>query len=257
MYFIGQSTIMAQLQILLPRLYQSKKGANILLRGPSGWGKTRMAYLICNYLASRDFQFSIGNKEPFNKNLWVHLIDEVHLVKEPEYLYPLMDSGNYVFVLTTNDVEILPEALSNRCYEYIFAPYTVEELRIITQDALWSKMDTECLDLIIDSGGRNPRIIIKLVDRINLYQAERGIIPDRDKLVTVLKAYLGIINGLDIECQRYIEVLREAGGRAALDTLSVMLHINKDSIRYNIEPVLLQKRLIQITSKGRILLDAQ
>lgn len=254
MDFIGQYHIMQQLQLLLPKLYEEKGSANILLRGPSGWGKTRMALKICNYLTDRNFQYVIGDRAPIRKDIWVHLVDEVHIIEKPEYLYPLMDSGKYVFVFTTNDVNVVPEALSNRCFDYIFEPYTIEQLRLIAGENLCRQLPSNCLDMLIDASGNNPRILIALVNQINLYQIRKKEIHDVKTMEQVLKNHLGIVNGLDTMCQRYLDALKSVGGKAGLDTLSIMLHINKDSIRFNIEPILLNKKLIQISSKGRIIL---
>ena len=74
-----------------------------------------------------------------------------------------------------------------------------------------------------------------------------------NKFRELVKDIFGIEDGLDVSARRYVETLRELGGRASLDTLATMLHIDKSTIQYFVEPVLLYKRLIKITPKGRIL----
>ena len=129
MYFFGQGHIMKQLDSILPWLYEdTSRSMNILIRGPSGWGKTRMAFMICNYLTGGKFEYCLGDNLVFNTKQRVHFIDEVHLLKDPEPLYPLMDEGKYVIILATNDVDILKEALSNRCTQM----YTVYILGILS-----------------------------------------------------------------------------------------------------------------------------
>ena len=107
---------------------------NFLMRGPSGWGKTRMSFMICNYLTGGDFDYQLaGDNFYFNEETRVHFIDEIHLLQTPEVLYPKMDSGKYVILLATNDAALLTEALVNRCTQFNFQPYTLEELREITR----------------------------------------------------------------------------------------------------------------------------
>lgn len=253
MKFLGQTAIMNQLSILIPDIVNNDRGVNILIRGPSGWGKTRLATMICNVLAGRNFQFSIADKSIFDESFRVHLIDEAHLLKEPEVLYPIMDSGRYVMIFTTNSVTVLPEALVRRCYNFNLAPYTKEELIIMAGNALWDRLSGDCVSLIVDSANGSPAILMSIIQRINLYQRNKRKINSVGELIEVLKNYVGIVNGLDEAARRYLECLKNLGGVAGLDTLSTLLHINKDALRYDIEPILLEKRLIKVTSKGRIL----
>ena len=99
---------MNQLKDILPHLYENDVGMNILMRGPSGWGKTRMSFMICNYLTGGNFEYCLGDKLLFTDTVRVHFIDEVHLLEHPETIYPKMDSNKYVIVIATNDVASLP-----------------------------------------------------------------------------------------------------------------------------------------------------
>lgn len=255
MYFTGQKHIMNQLKDILPYLMQNPSaGMNMLMRGPSGWGKTRMSLLVCNFLAGGNFEYCLGDKLTFNEDLRVHFIDEVHLIEHPEVLYPLMDSGRYVIVIATNDVATLPEALSNRCVEFIFNNYTLLELREISTPMLQGKLSTEFLDYVIESGGFNPRIIKSLINRLNIVIANRPGILDGlnlDQFKELLHELFGIRDGLDIMCTRYMDALRGLGGTASLQTLAAFTHIDQNTLRYFAEPILLYKKLIKISSKGR------
>ena len=80
MRFIGQHHIMNQLAFMLPNLYKfPDKGANILLRGPSGFGKTTMALGICHYLAStgKNFEVYLADWTEYRFRQRVIFIDEV------------------------------------------------------------------------------------------------------------------------------------------------------------------------------------
>lgn len=258
MYFVGQSHIMRQLKDILPHLYETGAGMNILIRGPSGWGKTRMSFMICNYLTGGDFEYCLGDSLLFNENVRVHFIDEVHLVEHPEVLYPRMDSGKFVIVIATNDVAMLPEALSNRCVEFIFDRYTIPELREISKTCLGSvEVSTDKLDYIIESGGYNPRIIKSLISRLSIILSRNPNILnglDLSRFKQLLADVFGIHDGMDVMCTRYIESLEKLGGTASIQTISAYVHIDQNTLKYYVEPILLYKERIKITSKGRSLI---
>jgi Holliday junction resolvasome RuvABC ATP-dependent DNA helicase subunit len=258
MYFIGQPHIINQMKDLLPHLFENKTlGANFLMRGPSGWGKTRMSFMICNYLSGGDFDYCLADKISFNQNRRVHFIDEIHLIEHPETLYPFMDSGKYIIVLATNDVALLPEALSNRCDEFIFDRYSLPDLRSIAGMYLAKPLPTQFTDYIIESGGGNPRIIKQLIGRLNIILSRRpeailGITLEQFR--ELLRSTFGIEDGMDILCNRYLNGLRSLGGTAALATLSTFIHVDQNTLKFYAEPVLLYKNRIKITSKGRSLI---
>jgi Holliday junction resolvasome RuvABC ATP-dependent DNA helicase subunit len=257
LYFIGQPHIMNQLKDILPHLYENTEvGMNILMRGPSGWGKTRMSFMVCNYLTGGNFDYCLGDKLMFNDSIRVHFIDEVHLLEHPEVIYPRMDSGRYVIIIATNDVALLPEALSNRCVEFIFDRYSNLELREIAGMNLIVKIPVEFLDYMIESGGGNPRIIKNLAGRLNIVLTRHpnilaGLNLEQFKLL--LKETFGIVDGMDIMCNRYIACLVSLGGTAALGTISAYVHIDQNTLKYYVEPILLYKNKIKISSKGRSL----
>ena len=248
---------MNQLKDILPHLYENDVGMNILMRGPSGWGKTRMSFMICNYLTGGSYQYCLGDSVVFDEKTRVHFIDEVHLLEHPETVYPYMDSGKYVIVLATNDVALLPEALSNRCTEFIFDRYTIEELREICKMSLKVDMQNSFLDYIIESGGYNPRIIKNLIGRLNIILFRRPEIIiglNLEEFKYLLQITFGIKDGMDIMCSRYLDTLKSLGGTASINTISTYIHIDQNTIKFYVEPVLLYKNRIKITSKGRSLI---
>ena len=256
MYFIGQPHIMNQLKDILPHLYENDVGMNILMRGPSGYGKTRMSFMVCNYLTGGNFEYCLADKLLFTDSIRVHFVDEVHLLETPELLYPRMDSGKFVIVLATNDVALIPEALSNRCVDFIFDRYTIPELREICEMSLKVHMPDPFLDYLIDSGGYNPRIIKNLISRLNIILFRRPDIVkgiDLDEFKYLLQKTFGIKDGMDIMCTRYVDALSSLGGTAALATISTYVHIDQNTLKFYVEPVLLYKNRIRISSKGRSL----
>ena len=260
MKFIGQPVIIEQLKEFLPYLYKNKdKGLNFMLRGPSGWGKTTMAFMMCNYLTDGNYQYCLGDDVKFSPAFRVHFIDEVHLIAHPEVLYPFMDSGKYVVILATNDVSVVPEALSNRCtVSLTFDDYSQEDLRMICSTKLNSHIAIELLDYIIESAGRNPRVIDSIARRLNIILINKPSILDNlavHEFKYLMEKLFGIKNGMDTACTRYLTALKKLGGTASLQTISSYIHIDQNTLKFSVEPVLLYKGKIQITSKGRILCE--
>ena len=257
MYFIGQPHIMTQLADILPYLYETDVGMNMLFRGPSGWGKTRMSFMVCNYLSGGSFEYCLGDNLVFSDRYRVHFIDEVHLLEHPETIYPKMDSERFIIVLATNDVALLPEALSNRCVDFIFDRYAQPDLRRIAKLYLSVEVPVEFLDYIIESGGGNPRVIKSLVGRLKIILVRKPGLLDNlnlEEFKLLLADTFGIVDGMDVMCNRYLECLDSLGGTAALATIAAYVHIDQNTLKYYVEPVLMYKNKLRISSKGRSLI---
>lgn len=253
MRYIGQSHIMRQLKFLLPDLYSdTTRGANILLRGPSGYGKTTMALAIGRYLSDgNNFEIYWADWTPFQFKKRVVFIDEVHRIKEIESLYGVMDEKKHVLLFATNQTAELPEAFSNRCWEYIFDDYHDDELLLIAMESSRFSASEEAYKHIIEAGNRNPRIIKSLVDKLGTYFEQNKIDSTKADFKKILEEIFDIKDGLDTLARRYLEVLEDVGGTAAISLLHNSLHVDKGTLLNTVEPVLLRKGLVKITSKGR------
>lgn len=252
MIFIGQESIMRQLSVYLPKLRKDESlSMTFLLKAPSGWGKTKMAFSICNYLSHGKFEYCLGDKINIAFSERVIFIDEVHLLERPEIIYPIIDSGKHVIVLATNEVSILPEALVNRCVNLIFAEYSQEELREMGKVYLSVPFKEELLDYLIESSARNPRVLKSLCYRLNMMNPSKISNLSLEDFQMFLFKMFGIKDGMDEITRRYLETLVRIGGRASLNTLSTLLHVDENTIRFYVEPVLIYKGLVQINSRGR------
>ena len=254
MRFIGQNHIMNQLGFILPDLYLNpSRGANILLSGPSGFGKTTMAFGMCNYLAGKDFELYLYDREKFRFNKHVIFIDEIHKMKDLEILYPMMDEKSHVLILATNQDAILPEAFVNRTWQFTFSDYDDEELELICRSYSHIGISDDGFKKIILAGNRNPRIIKSLLDRISLFLSRNSVNPSTADYDHILESVFDIKDGMDTLCRRYIEILEEFGGNASLSLLKSALHVDEGTLRNTVEPVLLRKGVIRISQKGRCL----
>lgn len=256
MRFIGQHHIMRQLKFILPDLVLNpNRGVNILLRGPSGYGKTTMALRICEYLSGKEFEVYLWDRNPFKFHRRVIFIDEVHKMSDFEQLYHIMDSKTLILIFATNADGNLPEAFSNRCYEFIFSNYEDDELLLMAREAAeFTAPDSEFMS-IIEAGNRNPRIIINnLIAKLNTYfYMNKDIIPSSLDFKILMSTLFDIQDGLDTLCKRYLRVLDDVGGNASIGLLKSILHVDQATLTNQVEPILLQRGKIRISSKGRSL----
>lgn len=257
MFFIGQDGILKTLGILLPHIYSTKTGHAFLLRGPSGYGKTELALKICNYLAGTNYSMCLGDKIRFDEKSFVNFIDEIHLCKEPEILYPIIDANNHVFVFATNHDSVLPEALSNRCTNLLFTDYTDDELIKIFKRHCATEFPDDVIRYIIGVSGRNPRIMIKTYAQnlylYYLYNKKEFASSTTSDFIEKIESLHNIEDGIPPSPRRYLDLLSALGGRASLSLISSMLHLDVETVKREIEPFLLSHEMIKITPKGRIL----
>lgn len=247
MYFTGQPQIINQLKLILPEVFTSHIGINFLLRGKSGYGKTKLAFSMAQYLAGPNFGYCMGDRLVVDRRYWVHIIDEVHLLADPEELYPLLDGGEFVFILCTNDQSPLKEPLINRCTDLHFVEYEHADLVTIVKNLI--PVTDEQAEIVIKASGGNPRLITKLCQRLILIlRAKKDTL---ENLEAVLTDVIGVVDGLDVAAREYMRVLNELGGRGSLSTISAMLHLDEATLRAQVEPVLLWNKKIKITSRGR------
>ena len=254
--FIGQSKILRELEYIIPLARDKEEPFNILFSARSGYGKTFLGLMVVSRVAS----FQILIKEDANSIIRSletgktrsNLIDEVHMIKNIELLYPLMDSGKYFLIFATNQSYELPEAFKRRCIQLIFEKYSKPELARIAKDCLQGlEIGAGCLDDIVRASNYTPGNIHLLCMRLRtVFGREGGF--DQNKLNDILVNVFNIQDGLDPRCREYLEIL-ERMEFISLDSLSYILGVSKDTIKTEVESVLLSKGLIQITSKGRSL----
>lgn len=252
--FIGQKHIFKELDILL----QSGENYNLLFIGQPGQGKTLLGLKIASYLGNR-FTYKIANNDDefFTKiesgaerNRLI-FIDEIHrLGYEVERIYPIIDSRNNFFMFATNQPHLLPEAFRTRVIELLFARYSQEELREIAKSYLPVELNNELLDILISSAEENPRRINQICIRLTSIMKMKGGILTRESLLNIIEQYFNIIDGMNSQEREYLAFM-ERVGKASLQTITSSLGIGKETLQTEIEPQLLYKGRIKITSKGR------
>jgi Holliday junction resolvasome RuvABC ATP-dependent DNA helicase subunit len=230
---------------------------NILLRAPSGYGKTTVGLLASSLFIGNNYrnaEYIVPNAEGHVKILTerrLHFIDEVHLLKDPELLYPVMDSGRYIFILATNADGNLVEPLVNRCIHLIFMDYSDEELIEIIRANYPGVSMLVATEIVSNSHG-NPRVAKVLANRLSIIIG-KGILEDVENVRLIIRTVLQIQGGLDIMQRRYLQHLQIVE-RSSLESIAHALHVDKSTILRDIEPALIYKHLIKISSRGRELI---
>jgi len=255
MKFIGQTKLIDELDIILEECLKGKN-YNILLSAPSGFGKTTLAlrfingvgFYRSNLSSPPDFRIALNRRFQF--------LDEIHYLKDPEEYYRFLDSGEYTFILATNETGVLKEPLINRCIVLEFQEYTDAEASVIITNIM-GRLPQDIIDVIIKVTSKIPRQIKVLCTRL-LYTFNRYGVP------TTSDGFLQLIsNVLDINEQgynplqrRYIEYLDTIGGQASITTIANGLRIKKETLLREVEPRLMYDKKLIINSKGRTLINA-
>jgi Holliday junction resolvasome RuvABC ATP-dependent DNA helicase subunit len=234
----------------------SGNNLSIMFRGPSGHGKTHTTNIICSYVGRDNCHLFLGDELfDFSGERRINVLDEVHEVKNPEYIYKYMDSGNYTFLVCTNEYGNLKEPLVNRCIAFDLREYTLEELATLVKQVFsHHKMiiDLKLCSLIATYSRGNPRVAKILAKRSAMLFKRVGIPVDVEELIEFLKLYFDLDHGGFTHYDRQYLGFMQTNGRASLATLSRVLCIPQGTLLDEIEPFLLKQNLIQITNRGRI-----
>jgi Holliday junction resolvasome RuvABC ATP-dependent DNA helicase subunit len=254
MEFFGQTRIITELNIIIKELLKGEN-LNLLFRAPSGYGKTVLGLKILSYFPN-NFKVYVpqnGRISELDFTKRIHFIDEVHELLEPEYLYPFMDSKRFIFLFASNESGDLKEPLVNRCIPFIFSDYSKDEMLQMIHTLLLKNnlyLNSELEEVIVNNTQNNPRIAEQLCRRLVMVFKNYCIPKTREELENILMQVLQIHDGFTEYHDRYLNYLNRVRV-SSLDNISSATRIDKATIKRDIEPYLLYKNLIRISSKGR------
>jgi len=258
-YLIGQQELIENIHYLIDDI-EAGNNYNFLFRAPSGYGKTYLSQRIIHFIhfktLTRSFISFTGDKYKYYPEKRFQLIDEVHLLKDTERIYPSMDTGGHTFMFMSNEYSDLLEPLVNRCFVFNFAPYEENDLaKIAGKELIKNNFNLvhEMLITIVENSRLMPREVINLCKRLAVIFRQRGVPESPEELEEVLFNYTGIRRGgFTAYDLTYLEVLEE-NKTASLNTLAGILQVPKQTVLNEIEPFLLRKKLIKIGGRGRTL----
>lgn len=260
-----------------------------LLVGPSGIGKTKLAQAIASETATNFVElYSPSNPRKWQvietlralKPLDVAFIDEIHAFPYEcqELLYPAIDSRRvpevdadkhridpdkwidiapFTLIAATDQPGMLRKALKSRfVMQFHMDYYDVSELRQIVLNhaaELGILLTPQAATRLAEAARGIPRYACRRLESYRIWTQDLGQEVTRGMMERYL-ATLGIgENNLTSTDMRYLEILRERGGRASLDTLALQLNLDAIAVKFDVESYLVRRGLVGIERGGRVL----
>ena len=290
--FIGQEFIKSNLEAYIESSKKRKKNLDhIILYGPPGLGKTSLAHIISNeknvnfHSTSGPAFTKKGDLVTLLSNMMegdILFIDEIHRLSPiiEETLYPAMEDYKCDYVIgsgpsarvvqisiekftligATTRLGLLSRPLRDRfgipLQLSFYEPEDLMQIVILNSKKLKFHISEDSAYEIAKRSRGTPRIAIRLLKRI----IDFSIVNEEDKIdlksaKESLKKMKIDSEGLDDMDRKYMNCIAYDfhGGPVGIETLSAALLEHKDIIEDVIEPYLMQRGLVQRTSRGRIL----
>ena len=288
--FIGQPQVQKNLSTFISAASSRQEAMDhALLFGPPGLGKTTLAQIISNELdvGFRSTSGPIINKAGDLAALLTNLqpkdvlfIDEIHRLAPniEEILYPAMedlqldliigegpsartikiDLPPFTLVGATTRSGLLTTPLRDRFgiqirMEFYNSQDLVKILLKLAEKLKLNLEESGAYEIAKRSRG-TPRVAGRLLRRVrDIFSISKSKTIDKNFADNALTQLDVDRSGLDAIDRKYLNIIVEKyqGGPVGLDTLSAILSEQKDMIEEVIEPYLLQRGLIQRSSRGR------
>ncbi len=289
--FIGHKDLLDPIRReLAGAMARGEPMTHLLLTGPSGIGKTCLGEALAEESGTR-LRRVMGyapRKLLIKKLLTLKpgdflLIDEAHALKplEQELLFEAIDrlrvpppetkapkgaqkqTGKkakvrrlkpFTLVLATDRPGYLLGALKKRCPTRLhLTPYVLKEMKEIVAtiaselEVLLSPQATRRLARVCHG---LPRQAKHLLTKLRLFFTTEGRKISVGNVEEFLRAFHIDAHGLGPVEHRYLRFLRK-NGRASLETLAQYLGTDRDEVLLQLEPILVRKGLVDISSSGR------
>jgi Holliday junction DNA helicase RuvB len=292
--FVGQENIKKNLAILIGAAKKRREPLeHILIHGPSGLGKTTLAYLIAKESgagirvtsgAALEKAGDIGSILTGLSDGDFLFIDEVHRLNKTveETLYPAMENYSldiiigkgasaktlqvklprFTLIAATTRISLLSNPFRSRFgVSYRLDFYNQKEIeKILQRSAKLLKVEVEeqALAKIAASSRFTPRIANRLLKRARDYAQVKNFPVLTQSCVTEALTLLGIDElGLDATDRKILTVISENfnGGPVGLKSIAAAIAEEEETIEDVYEPYLMQIGFLARTSRGRMITD--
>jgi len=289
--YIGQQSIKDNLHILLTAAKKrNQQPEHLLFYGPPGLGKTTLSHLIAKE-TGRNIKITsgpaiekVGDLASILTNLSegdILFIDEIHRLNKniEEVLYPAMESGvldiiigkgpsartiqldlpSFTLLGATTKIAMMSSPLRSRFSGGVFKLefYTNTEIaKILKQSAhkLSIEISEDALEEIAKRSRYTPRTANYFLKRCRDFADVHEMSITKETVLDAL-ALIGVddlgLRAIDREVLSTI-IYKFNGGPVGLKTIATATHEEESSIETVIEPYLIQKGLLELTSRGRV-----
>ncbi|AHI53925.1 Holliday junction DNA helicase RuvB [Spiroplasma sabaudiense Ar-1343] len=289
--YFGQESVINNLKVYVSSAKtQNKSLDNILIHGPSGMGKTSLAYLIAHVMNQKIHILNGPSlQKPSDlistltmvKEKEVLFIDEIHAVNKEvlEILYPVLEENKMsliigkdynskiinlkipevTIIVATTELNKLPVPFTNRfAINLHLKNYSKSEISSIISSAakkIHLNFTSEFSDILSSYCKQTPRIAINLLKRIHdyiIYEDNEILSESRIKEILLkMNIFEYGLNEMDVN---YLSIVKEYQP-VGVETIAHIISTPVSVILSVVEPPLLIQNLIKRTSKGRMLTD--
>ncbi len=292
--YVGQENIKKNLAILVGAARKRKESLeHILIHGPSGLGKTTLAYIIAKEFgsgiritsgAALEKAGDIGSILTGLSDGDFLFIDEVHRLNKTveETLYPAMENYNldiiigkgtsaktlqinlprFTLIAATTRISLLSNPFRSRFgAHYKLDFYNQSEIeKIVSRSAKLLKIQAEpkAIAKIAASSRFTPRIANRLLKRVRDYTQIKNATEITESLTTEALTLLGIDElGLEQADRKILTIIYKNfnGGPVGLKSIAAAIAEEEETIEDVYEPYLMQLGFIARTSRGRMITD--
>src|SRR3989344_4707297 len=292
--YVGQENIKENLSILSGAAKKRKESLeHILIHGPSGLGKTTLAYLVAKEFgagiritsgAALEKAGDIGSILTGLSDGDFLFIDEVHRLNKTveETLYPAMENycldiiigkgtsaktlqiklPRFTLIAATTRISLLSNPFRSRFgAHYKLDFYNQEEIeKILRRSAklLKIEVDKDAVSKIASASRFTPRIANRLLKRVRDYTQVQNSAVLTGAFADQALELLGIDKlGLDITDRKILSLIHKNfnGGPVGLKSIAAAIAEEEDTIEDVYEPYLMQIGFLARTSRGRMLTE--
>lgn len=256
--YIGQEVIKKELDTMLAATnLHHIPVQHVLFSGSFGLGKTTIAKLFADRIGDNRLVVAarLNNSGDLPKSQVV-ILDEIHTLRDEEWLLRVMDEGKQTILGATTTAGSLSGPLRSRFISLVLQPYTVPDLKKIVLGAS-NNLDYKCPEFVAEEVARRGKTVARITLFLFKRIYDRIVLNDFKVSPELLAEWFEEMNidsdGLDNADRAYISCL--SSRPVGLQYLCAVTGMDKVTIEDTVEPYLMHKGYVQRTPRGRVLGD--